>query len=331
MPTLVFAAATSASEEKHEMTPAERFEWLKKHEPYGGKNQFVVTILDEPRISIISQKGYFAQNNYDEESVLYIWNLAVTPLVSDERKIQKDLVMVPFFQQLKGASKQVHEQHMYTVNEMRQPARMSDHRKMYALRRILMAGECYASDVTNRPDAFMKDALEESLEKRDAALTDILLRSETSLPEGISLRLAHTARQAAALIKCGASVLEEHMRCDMVMPCCDWLCTDKEKELIPLVLPHIPLDDSNNHGKKWVKALACQGIIRLEKEELQERLKLLLAGRCQYDKEVITQAFNNENYLKDSFYGDKPEEKDSLAERKQAFLEVLEAHENEKE
>ncbi len=325
MPTLISAAATSAHEEKQEMSPVERLKWLKEHEPYAGEPQFFLTVLDIPKIHVINQKGYFAQNNYDQESQSHIRRLTTTPLVSDERKVQKDLVMIPFFQQLRGASKQVHEKHMQTVNEI-EPALHPDslggkydRRKMYALRRILMAGECYASDVTNRPDTFMKDALEESLVKRDAALTDILLRSETTLPEGISLRLAHTARQAAALIERGASVLEEHKQRDMIMPCCGWLCTNKEKELIPLFLPYIPLDDSNNHGKEWVKALALQGITCLKKEKLKERLKLLLAGGCQYDKETITQAFGNKNYRENG-----------SAERKQAFLEVLEAHENEK-
>ncbi len=316
MPTLVSAAATSAREEKQPIASAIHLKWLKKHKRYTGSIKF------DPTGSGITPNGTFYANYpcFTQKEKSYHFKLVLAKFLSDKDKLAPSLVMTPHFEQLKKASQDEKDKHFQLVCSAEN---LSFRPFLYPFTRLFIAALCHAGANPNVSYYISNSNKQEyvlgrAFLERDIGLIKLLLQSGADAKQKVNLDIVDLLfdKEVSDEVREVRCRLFGNKTFDLIEICCGILKTMSQPENLKLYLKHVPLDDSNKNGSYWIETLA-QCAQKFEIPELEQHLNILLEHGCIYNKDEISYTFSNPlNQVSN--------------ERKQAFLAVLEAHENEK-
>ncbi len=262
------AEAASDIDEKGKFTLSQEFLNLQK-------------FLTEIGMSLIKPSYMDGFSDYSE----YFRALATSTRLTDEQKLKKEFVLIPYFKNLSYESEVVQDRELDLI----EPGYSGPSRScLYPYVRLFLSALGRIMHNVNLHKE-LHNPLVMSLDRADVSLTELLLKFGADPNAELTLKYCKTLKEAQLLVQSGADIGGQLEKCDLLS---SDAIDEGDPDLLIFLLQHVELNVANDFGKHWLYCLACESF-SLELDNFSEKLSALLETGCLYDEERILDLLNS--------------------------------------
>lgn len=191
-------------------------------------------------------------------------------------KTEDVFVKIPYFKKLAYTSQEEVDHAFSHYNKLENEA-------TYPINRLFLAAFLGASIDVNKRYTYGYPAAP-VLWANDIELLKKLLHYSLNVNIGTRLSDCTSLQAAQLLLMHGADFDKQHNEDDLINYQCCFMGTCHNNNLLALFLPYVPLDKTNQFGKKWFNSLIKEQHF-FAMETFIERIAILLQHGCHYNQE----------------------------------------------
>ncbi len=222
----------------------------------------------------------------------YFRALATSTRLTDEQKLKKEFVLIPYFKNLAYESEVVQDRELDLIEPGYPSGPSCSH--LYPYVRLFLSALGHIMHNVNLHNG-ERNPLCISLNGKDVSLTELLLKCGADPNAELTLKYCKTLKQAQLLVQGGADIGGQLEKSDLISPVLGVISQaidEGDPDLLIFLLQHVELNIANQFGKDWLYCLATKSS-SLELENFSEKLSALLKTGCLYDEERIFNFFNS--------------------------------------
>ena len=215
----------------------------------------------------------------------YFRALATSTRLTDEQKLKKEFVLIPYFKNLAYESEVVQDRELDLI----EPRYYGPSRScLYPYVRLFLSALGRIMHNINLHEG-ERNPLVMSLNGKDVSLTELLLKFGADPNAELTLKYCKTLKEAQLLVQSEADIGGQLEKCDLLY---SDAIDEGDPDLLIFLLQHVELNVANNFGKHWLDRLAEESF-SLELDNFSQKLSALLETGCLYDEERILDLLNS--------------------------------------